>query len=82
MINSTIKKAPKHFITLDNVKCFRDNELKRGQHILPKGLDYITTNAQYLSNGDMWFELWDEEGYIGWYVIYKNQLNLIKEISK
>ncbi len=82
MLHTTIKKGPKHFITLDNVKCFKDIEIERGQHTFYKGLVYTTTNAHYLSNGDLWFELWDDEGYIGWYVIFKEQLHLIEEISE
>lgn len=71
----------KYFITLENVPCWRDNELVRGQHILHKDLDYTTTNSQILSNGDFYFELWDDEGYIGKYVIGKKHLHLIKELT-
>ena len=71
----------KHFITLQDVPCWRNIEFTKGKHILSKGLDYITTNAQILSNGDFYFELWDNEGYIGHYVIYKQFLHLIQEIN-
>ena len=77
-----MKKGPKYFVTLDVVPCYRDNELEKGRHILPKGLDYTTTNSQYLTNGDLYFELWDDQGYIGTYVIYQQFLNLIKPLSK
>lgn len=71
----------KYFITLENVPCWMDNELKKGSHILGKGLDYTTTNSQILSNGDFYFELWDDQGYIGKYIIYKQFLHLIKELD-
>ena len=70
----------KNFITLDNVPCWRDNEIRKGHHILCGGVDYVTTNAQYLENGDFYFELWYGGEYIGKYIIYKQFLNLIKEI--
>jgi hypothetical protein len=77
-----MKEGPKYFVTLDVVPCYRDNELEKGRHILPKGFDYTTTNSQYLTNGDLYFELWDDQGYIGTYVIYQQFLNLIKPLSK
>ena len=77
-----LKKGPKYFVTLDVVPCYRDNELERGTYTLPKGLYYTTTNSQYLTNGDLYFELWDDQGYIGTYVIYQQFLNLIKPLSK
>ena len=69
-------------MTLDVVPCWRDNELEKGKHTLPKGLVYTTTNSKYFSNDDLYFELWDDEGYIGTYVIYQQFLNLIKPLSK
>lgn len=71
----------KNFITLDYVPCIRDNELTRGLHTLAKGLDYETTNAQYTEEGHFYFELWDDDGYIGSYLIRKKHLHLIKEIN-
>lgn len=81
-LSSTIKKGPKRFITTDTVLCWRDNEIVSGQYTLPKGLDYITTDCQYLSNGDLYFTLWDEQGYIGKYIIYKESLKNIKALGK
>lgn len=79
-IFSTIKKGPKNFVTTDDVLCWRDNEFTVGQHTLKKGLDYETTDCQYLSNGDLYFRLFDEEGYIGTYIIYKECLKNIKPL--
>ena len=77
-----IKKGPKYFVTLDVVPCYRDNQFTKGPYTLHNDLDWSTTNAQYLANGDLYFELWDEDGYIGFYVIYKQFLHLIKPLSK
>ena len=73
-----MKIGPKHFTTLEVTPCYRNNGIQKGIHHLDKGLEYVTTDAQYLSNGDLYFQLWDNEGWIGDYVIYKQHLNLIE----
>ena len=81
MTNSKI--GPKHFRTIENTFCFMNNGLtKTNRHILNKGLDYITTNCQYFSNGDMYFQLFDDEGWIGDYVIYKQFLSNIEILDE
>jgi hypothetical protein len=77
-----MKQGPKYFVTLDVVPCYYNNEIKKGAHRLPKRYDYSTTNAQYLTNGDLYFELWDDTGYIGCYVVDKQFLYLIQELTE
>jgi hypothetical protein len=77
-----LKKGPKYFVTLGVVPCYRDNGFDRGQYTLHNDLDWDTKNSQYLTNGDLYFELWDEQGYIGFYVVYQQFLHLIKPLSK
>jgi hypothetical protein len=82
-MTNTNTYGPKHFKTIKDTFCFMDNGfIKTNRHILGKGLDYTTTNAQYLDNGDLYFDLYDEDGWIGNYVIYKQFLSGIKIITK
>jgi hypothetical protein len=77
-----LRKGPKYFVTLDVVPCYKDNEFERGPYTLHNDLDWDTKNAHYLINGDLYFELWDEQGYIGFYIVSKQFLHLIKPLSK
>ena len=73
------KFGPKYFTTIEDTICWMNNGLTKSEkYTLCKGLLYSTTNCQYLKNGDMYFQLYDEQGWIGDYVIYKQFLSNIK----
>ncbi len=64
--------------TLRDVPCLMSHEFRSGKHYLLGGLEYDLTNEKYNSEGDLLFELHDENGWIADYIITKNNLDLIE----
>lgn len=71
----------KLFKTLRDVPCFMGHEFRKlDRHYLFGDLEYETTNASYCEYGHFYFELHDENGYIGTYIITKDNLDLIEPL--
>jgi hypothetical protein len=81
MIDKHLKKEKMKIKTLRDVPCLMFNEFHRmGQYFISRGLYYELTNPYY-EDGNLHFELHDKQGFIGSYIIFERNLDLIEIIK-